>query len=73
MSVEDDVAMICRQTTYTREEALEKLEMLKDTVKVIQTYMVPCSIKKAERNTQQMIYDQLSKFVEETSQQQIKR
>lgn len=73
MSVEDDVAMICRQTTFTREEALEKLEALKDPVKVIQTYMVPCETKKAARTTQQMIYDQLSKFVEETAQQKLKR
>ena len=73
MSVEDDVAMICRQTTFTREEALEKLEALKDPVKVIQTYMVPFETKKAARTTQQMIYDQLSKFVEETAQQKLKR
>lgn len=34
-----DVAMICRQTNYTVEEATLKLVELKDPLKVIQEYM----------------------------------
>ena len=34
-----DVAMICRQTNYTVEEATLKLAELKDPLKVIQEYM----------------------------------
>ena len=68
-NTEENVDMICRQTTYTREEALEKLQLLKDPIKVIQTYMVPCEGQKISRNTHQMIFHEISKFVEETSQQ----
>lgn len=34
-----DVAMICRQTSYTVEEATAKLSELKDPLLVIQEYM----------------------------------
>ena len=34
-----DIAMICRQTTYTIEEATLKLAELKDPIKVIEEYM----------------------------------
>jgi hypothetical protein len=34
-----DIAMICRQTNYTAEEATLKLAELKDPVKVIEEYM----------------------------------
>ena len=72
---EEDVDMFCRQTTYTREEALEKLELLKDPIKVIQTYMNPTTeLRKPRntRNTHQMIFDEINKFVEVTSQQRKK-
>jgi len=34
-----DVAMICRQTNYTVEEATLKLAELKDPIKVIEEYL----------------------------------
>lgn len=72
---EDDevVQMICRQTTYTPEEALDKLLELKDPIKVVQGYMVPREMKKPTRNTHQMIYHEIGKFVEESSQQPMKK
>lgn len=69
----DDIDMICRQTTYTPEEALEKLKVLKDPIKVIQCYMVPREVAKTSRNTHQMIYHEISKLVEESSQQNYKK
>ena len=63
------VDLVCRQTSYTREEALEKLEDLKDPVRVIKAYMNPPQPLRTLRNTHQMIYHEISKFVEESSQQ----
>ena len=34
-----DIDVICRQTTYTKEEAQEKLLIHKDPIKVIKEYM----------------------------------
>ena len=70
---ESNIDLICRQTDYTREEALEKLAVLKDPIKVIKSYMVPCGVPKAARNTHQMIYHEIGKFVEETSQQRLRK
>jgi hypothetical protein len=73
-SVDDEVVqMICRQTSYTPEEALEQLIELKDPMKVVQGYMVPREIKKPVRNTHQMIYHEIGKFVEESAQQPLKK
>jgi hypothetical protein len=70
---ESNVDLICRQTDYTREEALEKLTVLKDPIKVIKSYVVPRETPKAALNTHQMIYHQIGKFVEETSQQRLRK
>ena len=68
------VDMICRQTSYTPEEATEKLKELKDPMKVIQSYMVPQEkTPKPARNTHQMIYHEISKYMEETSQQPLRK
>jgi TPP-dependent pyruvate/acetoin dehydrogenase alpha subunit len=70
---EEAIDMICRQTTYTRAEALEKLENVKDPIKVIQSYLVPREVAKPSRNTHQQIYHEISKLVEATSQQHFRK
>jgi hypothetical protein len=71
VDVANIIDLICRQTSYSQEEAAEKLAQLKDPMKVIQGYMVPQEVVKPARNTHQMIYHEISKFVEETSQQHV--
>ena len=59
------VAVICRQTNYTEEEARAKLTELGDPVKVIQAYMGCTAPEKKNKNTNQLIFQEITKFVEE--------
>ena len=59
------VDMICRQTNYTEEEARAKLTELGDPVKVIQAYMGFAPPEKKNKNTNQLIFQEITKFVEE--------
>lgn len=73
--MDETVEMICRQTSYTYEEAAEKLTELKDPLRVIQAYMNPkaTAVPLRNRNTHQMIFHEINKFVEETSAQPIRK
>ena len=59
------VDVICRQTNYTEEEARAKLTELGDPVKVIQAYMGCAAPEKKNKNTNQLIFQEITKFVEE--------
>lgn len=63
----DVVAMICRQTTYTEDEAREKLAAAGDPVKVIQAYMGSRPPAAGGRNPNKIIYQEIGKFVKEVN------
>jgi hypothetical protein len=71
--MDETVEMICRQTSYTYEEAAEKLAELKDPLRVIQLYMNPKAVPLRNKNTHQMIFHEINKFVEQTSAQPIRK
>jgi hypothetical protein len=60
-----EVDLICRQTNYTEEEAQAKLTEWGDPVKVIQEYMGVLPKEKKMKNTNQLIFQEITKFVEE--------
>jgi hypothetical protein len=74
---DDLVEMICRQTCYDREEATLKLaEAGGNPVKVIEAYLgvqIKKDARKKPQNTHQMIFQEINKFVEETSQQPLRK
>jgi hypothetical protein len=73
-SVDNSVDMVCRQTSYTREEAIQMLQTFGDPEKVIRAYMNPVLREKQKpENAHQMIFFEIGKFVEETSQQPVRR
>lgn len=55
-----DIDIICRQTNYTREEALEKMLLHKDPIKVIKEYM---GIKEKEPEPKQF-YREINNFMD---------
>ena len=59
--------MICRQTNYSEEEAAAKLTEFGDPVKVIQDYMGVRQSPEKNKNTNQLIFHEITKFVEEVS------
>jgi len=74
--LDEVVDMVCRQTSYDRTEAYRLLEEAGgDPVKVIQTYLGGSSKRqgKSAKNTHQLIFQELNKFVEETSQQPLRK
>jgi len=71
--MDETVEMICRQTSYTYEEAAEKLVEFKDPLRVIQFYMNPKVPPLRNKNTHQMIFHEINKFVEQTSAQPIRK
>lgn len=60
-----EVDLICRQTNYTEEEAQAKLTEWGDPVKVIQEYMGVLPTEKKNKNTNQLIFQEITKFMEE--------
>ena len=59
----DLVALICRQTDYTEDEARAKLAEQGDPVKVIQEYMGVRAAPRSIGNANKLIYEELGKFV----------
>lgn len=60
--------MIMNQTNYSREEAVAKLDELKDPVAVIRDYLAPPSPKRnevREKDASQLIHKTIRKFMEE--------
>ena len=74
--LDERVEMVCRQTAYDRSEAKQRLEEASgDPVKVIEAYLGVSTKRqgKSAKNTHQLIFQELNKFVEETSQQPLKK
>ena len=62
-----EVDMICRQTNYTEEEARAKMTELGDAVKVIEEYMGARPQERKNKNITQLIFHEITKFVEEVN------
>lgn len=63
MSHDEKLDLICRQTTYTREEANEKLLEYSDPMIVIEKYMLVQDEIKPTLSTNQMIYSEIRNFI----------
>lgn len=62
--------IVCRQTNYSEEEALLKLEENNnDPIKVIQQYMSVKEKNKPKLSTNQMIYTEIRNFMKTTNEQ----
>ena len=59
------VDLICSQTNYTPEEASRYLASLKDPVAVIRAYLCATPTAEKEKNANQLVYSEISKFMEE--------
>ncbi len=63
----ETIDIVCRQTTYTEEESIEKLIIHSgDPLKVIQEYM---SIQKKERKPPTTIYGEIRDFMKTSYEQ----
>lgn len=60
-----DIEFICRHTNYTEEEAKLQLDRVGDPMIVIQDYMKPPPKIIPQKNTHQLIFHEISKFMEE--------
>ena len=57
--------IICRQTNYTLEEAQEKMRIHGDVLVVIREYMAPPPPVETPKNTVQLIFSEIGKFMED--------
>jgi hypothetical protein len=60
-----DIDFICRHTNYTEEEATQHLDRLGDPTQVIEEYMKPPPKIIPRKNTHQLIFHEISKFMED--------
>jgi hypothetical protein len=64
----EDIAMICRQTTYTEEEAIAKMKIHGDVVKVLEDFHgihhKDTSKDKISQSVNQAIYTELRHFMD---------
>ena len=60
-----DIDFICRHTNYTEEEATQHLYRLGDPTRVIEEYMKPPPKIIPRKNTHQLIFHEISKFMED--------
>jgi hypothetical protein len=69
----DLVEVVCRQTSYTREEAENKLkEHDQDIEKVLREFIEPTYVKKVEnKDANQVIYDEINNFMKPVFNKQI--
>ena len=65
-----NIQIICRQTTYTEEEAKEKLELCSNDVSlVIKQYLGVQEKPKVKTSINQQIYSQLRTFMNDVNEQ----
>lgn len=69
----DLVEVVCRQTSYTREEAENKLkEHDQDIEKVLREFIEPIAVKKIEnKDANQVIYAEINNFMKPVFNKQI--
>jgi hypothetical protein len=71
---EEDVQLVCRQTTYTEDEARERLkETGNDPVEVIRTFLNPQPKKSAPTaaNPHQIIFQEIGKIMTERGEKKL--
>lgn len=63
--MDDQIEYICRHTNYTALEAETQLRAQGTVLKVIQLYLNPPPKSEAKRSTNQTMFHEITKFVEQ--------